>query len=159
MNIPQIYQLVDFITKELCLFSEIHLQKTNDSKSIEACVENFDHVSVLKHQVNKRVQLLKHFMHNLELKDRTIICGLARHLDAQRQRSFVTNCLKKTSVLTDNCKGILFGKIQNLLLYNIYLEENSIIEHVSNPNRLFSDLYLQIDIPTGVILFLCLFNF
>lgn len=150
LNIPQIYQLVDFITKELCLFSEIHLQKTNDSKSIEACVENFDHVSVLKHQVNKRVQLLKHFMHNLKLKDRTIICGLARHLDAQRQRSFVTNCFKNTSVLTDNCKGILFGKIQNLLLYNIYLEENSIIEHVSNPNRLFSDLYSQIDIPTGL---------
>lgn len=134
---------------ELCFITEKNFQKLTN-QSLESFTNTSDHYSILKFILTKRVQLLKHFMNNTNLNRESLIRSVLARIESQKQHSFVATCFK--SQLFDNIslKEKLFAKIQSLLLYNIYLEENGIIEHISNSNRLFSTLYSKIDIPTSV---------
>lgn len=152
LNEKQICYLLDFTIKELCLVTEIHLKKELESNrlSIEALTNNFNQILILKVTVNKRVQLLKYFLKSRRLKRSNTIRNISVHLETQKRGTFIASCFSGLTLLDTNCRDKLFGKIQSLLLYNFYLEENSVIEFVSNPSRLFSDYYSKIDIPTSV---------
>lgn len=88
-------------------------------------------INELKFKLNKRVQLLKHFLKQYAHSHKDdLIDKITKHLDKQHQ------------------SNALFRQIKNFLLYSIYLEENTIVNYIKNPQRLFSNLYYQIDIPT-----------
>ncbi len=70
-----------------------------------------------------------------------LIEKIVKHLEKQKQIFTQNNASKEK----------YYSKIQNFLLYSIYLEENSIINYIKNPHRIFSNLYYKIDIPTKVI--------
>jgi hypothetical protein len=156
LNEKQICNLLDFIVRELCLVTEIHLKrelelnKSDNKMSVEELTNNFNQISVLKVTVNKRVKLLKYFLKSLHLKRSNTIRNISIHLERQKRSVFVASCFNNQAIKEKSCRDDLFNKIQSLLIYNFYLEENSVIEFVSNPNRLFSDYYSQIDIPTSV---------
>jgi len=131
----QIFRLNDFILEEMCLNN------------------NENELTDLKFKLNKRVQLLKHFFKNYDLnhfkrnhknndnnnsrfkkQKENLIEKIIKHLEKQKHLS----------------KHKFYSQIQSFLLYSIYLEENSIINYIKNPHRIFSNLYYQIDIPTKV---------
>ena len=133
--------------------------------SFQIFTNKFDLYSILKCKLTKRVQLLTYFMKNSKLNKDSMLRSIITRLEWQKQScQFVNNCFKHSRSDTDtdsqtqtanrqlpaNVKENLFTKLQNLLLYNIYLEENSIIEYVSNSNRVFAEYYSKIDIPTSV---------
>ena len=127
--------------------------------------QNEHELANLKFKLNKRVQLLKHFFKNYDLnhtkrnlnknnnnnsnnnnnkfkkQKENLIEKIVKHLEKQKQ-IFTQNNVSKEKY---------YSKIQNFLLYSIYLEENSIINYIKNPHRIFSNLYYKIDIPTKVI--------
>lgn len=153
----QICQLLNFIIKELCLLCEIDLKKFSESNKgltkselLEYIANKFDHLSVLKFKLNERVQLLNNFLKNPHLKTESVVQSIIANLEVQKKSDFIEDCFNDADFLQMNMKMKLFGRIQNLLLYYIYLEENSIIEYISNSNRIFSELYSKIDIPTSL---------
>ncbi len=132
----QIYRLIDFIVQEMCL---------NYAHKKDETQEKFSQTNELKFKLNKRVQLLKHFFKSFDSNKKQkemLITKIIRHLDEQKH-NFVR---QNNNMLSEK----FYTQIQNFFLYSIYLEENSIINHIKNPHRLFSNLYYQIDIPTKV---------
>lgn len=116
----------------------------------------------LKYKLNKRIQLLKHFFRSAQIKKEKLFKNLIDHLKYQKQ---IINKLimNKKDTLISVTNGILnsmecvknpnlLDRIHALFLYNIYLEENSIINYVTNSTRLFSNFYSYIDMPTQVAL-------
>ena len=143
----QICRLIDFIVQEMC---QNYAHKHDESQ------ENFNQITQLKFKLNKRVQLLKHFFKSFDSNNKQkeiLIMKIIKHLDEQKH-SFVSRSNNNNINNNNNFNNIisekLYSQIQNFLMYSIYLEENSIINHVKNPHRLFSNLYYQIDIPTKV---------
>ncbi len=114
--------------------------------------------------LNKRVQLLKNFLNSKRLDKEKLFVNIVKHLDSQKknlckflarnhsekvvENSIVKQFLKHPSSNSRNFIESILQKIQNLFMYGLYLEENSFIYHVPNPNRIFSNLYYEIDIPT-----------
>ncbi len=152
----QIECLLDFIVKEMCLIYEasiLALNKNND-ELLDFYIKQFDKLTHLKFRLNKRIQLLKHFLIDPKLDKLFLAERIVAHLERPKHAfSLYFSCsLNSTNQQLDSAiKEKIVFKIQSLFLYNIYLEENSIIDFVSNPHRLFSSLYFQTDIPTGVI--------
>ena len=149
-------RLLDYIVKEMCLISEgslcVHLSdervcQLSANERLDFYMSQFDQLATLKCRLNKRVQLLEHFIANPGLERSSLLKRIVAHLERQKQRNFL---FCDEQALETSVKEKLFAKIQHLLLYNIYLEENAIINFISNPHRLFSSFYYQIDIPTEV---------
>ena len=149
-------RLLDYIVKEMCLICEgslcVHLSdervcKMSANERLDFYMSRFDQLAALKCRLNKRVQLLEHFIANPNLERSSLLKRIVTHLERQKQRNFL---FADEQALETGVKEKLFAKIQHLLLYNIYLEENAIINFISNPHRLFSSFYYQIDIPTAV---------
>jgi len=140
----------------MCLISESSLRENSrqartEETSLDTLLNNLDLYSILKFKLTKRVQLLTHFMKNPSLDKNSIIRSIIKQLDAQKDLTFMEACFTSHDLMLERrLKEKLFTKIQNLLLYNIYLEENFIINFIPNSDRLFSDYYSKIDIPTSV---------
>lgn len=127
--------------EEICL-------NLNDKKSLDNTKLND-----LKFKLNKRVQLLKHFFknfdHNYNKKNKKNETHKIKILKTKQKENLIAKITKHLDKKKHN--NTLFQQIQNFILYSIYLEENSIINYIKNPHRIFSNLYYQIDIPTKVI--------
>ena len=120
--------------------------------------QNEHELANLKFKLNKRVQLLKHFLKNYDLNHTKRNLNNSNNNKFKKQKEnliekIVKHLEKQKQIFTQNnvFKEKYYSKIQNFLLYSIYLEENSIINYIKNPHRIFSNLYYKIDIPTKVI--------
>ena len=138
--------LIDYLIEEMCILYEKN-RIQNEAKKHKNDDELF---ADLKYKLIKRVQLVKHFLKSSRIKKDSLFDKIILHLQNQKQHvSKMKECLSQFN--NNNCKinheNVLI-KIQHLFLYCIYLEENSIINHITNPNRLFSNFYYKIDIPT-----------
>ena len=125
-----------------------------ESNENESRTEKRNQITELKFKLNKRVQLLKHFFKSFEdnkkgnsstKQKEILIMKIIKHLD-RKKKVFIQNIASNVLIGEK-----FYAQIQNFLMYSIYLEENSIINHIKNPHRLFSNLYYQIDIPTKVL--------
>lgn len=123
-------------------------------------------IDEIKFLLIKRIQFLKHFLKNQNLNKPKLLSKIILQLQSQKQQEknlnrffnefFIyvnnneTNISNKKSHEGERKFLYLLSKIQTLFLYCFYLEENSIINHITNPSRLFSNLFFQIDMPTQV---------
>ena len=107
----------------------------------------------IKFKLVKRIQFLNHFLKNPHLNKTKLFSQIMAHLQYQKQqeknlKTFLNHVDNEKA--GDKLHSNLLHKIHTVFLYCFYLEENSIINFVTNPNRLFSNLYFKIDIPTQV---------
>ena len=159
LNETQICNLVDFVIEEMFLLHDAHKYQKSDrtSQAME------DRLLIDLHiNLNQRVQLLKHFFNNPKINKESMFKMLANHLQLiQRKELFkILNSPQSSAqnliirkILLNNSKSYVeahLQKIQNLFLYSVYIEENTIIHQVANANRIFSDFYYQIDLPTAI---------
>ncbi len=148
----QICCLVDFVIEEMFLLHD-------SRKDSEPTIDDNRLLIDLNINLNRRVQLLKHFFNNKKIKKDLLFKKIIAHLQMYQRKELCkilstnqpsTNLIiKKLSIRNDkvNVENLL-QKFQNIFLYSVYLEENSIIYHLPNANRLFSTFYFQIDLPT-----------
>ncbi len=151
LNENQICCLIDMIIEETCISYEKNRIKPNDHLILdhnENLVKDYEDMDLveLKFKMNKRIQLLKHFFKNyFHLKKEKLFEKIVQHLNQQKLKLTKINIFESENI--EN-KKIIFNKIQTLFLYCVYLEENLLIHFVINSNRMFSNIFYQIDKPT-----------
>ena len=152
LNENQICCLIDMIIEETCISYEKNKIKPKSDQLIldhnENLVKDYEDIDLveLKFKLNKRIQLLKHFFKNyLHIKKEKLFEKIIQHLNQQKLKLTKINIFQCENI--EN-KKIIFNKIQTLFLYCVYLEENLLINFVINPNRIFSNIFYQIDKPT-----------
>jgi hypothetical protein len=161
----QICCLADFIIEEMCLlYQSRNLTSEKRNQQEKSLFEE------IKFKLVKRIQFLKHFLKNPKLNKSKLLSKIIMQLQLQKQQEKNLNSFLNQSTINNNNTNTnndnnnnnndinlktatkkhlsLLVKIQTLFLYCFYLEENSIINHITNPSRLFSNLYFEIDIPT-----------
>ena len=112
-------------------------------------VDDDENSKLLLNNSFKRVQLLIHFLKSkqfVSLKDNQDSFELIiDHLKKQ---------VEELNKLNDSNGYItspdLLNSLQSMLMFAIYLEDHSIIESISNPNRVFFHFYHLVNQPTKV---------
>jgi len=155
----------------MCLLyqrSQLQTDKNKDTENNKNSYLNKEDqtlIDEIKFKLVKRIQFLKHFLKKSNFNNSKLLSKIILQLQHQKQQEenlnrffnefFVhsVNNSDETKTTNNNDNGRkkflnLLSKIQTLFLYCFYLEENSIINHITNPSRLFSNLFFQIDIPT-----------
>jgi len=155
----------------MCLLyqrSQLHSKKTVNETNKNSYFNKEDQslIDEIKFRLVKRIQFLKHFLKNTNLNKPKLLNKIILQLQYQKQQEknfnkffneffiYVNVDHTKKSNNNNECEKKylnILSKIQTLFLYCFYLEENSIINHITNPSRLFSNLFFQIDMPTQVI--------
>ena len=153
----------------MCLLYENSLRESNkkvllkeeNNKKNSYNEEDQHLVDEIKLKLFKRIQFLKHFLKNTKLNKFSLFKRIILQLQLQKNQEKNMDTFFNESLIYNNSKNNkknksklnLLSKIQTLFLYSFYLEENSIINYITNPSRLFSNLYFQFDIPTQVRIF------
>lgn len=98
----------------------------------------------------KRVQLLIHFLKSkqfiLDRHHQNPFELIVDHLKTQVEELNKLNKSSKESVTSSE----LLIALQSMLMFAIYLEDHSILESISNPNRVFFQFYNLANQPTKV---------
>jgi hypothetical protein len=169
----QIGSLLDYIVQEMLLHAHSGSDRLTSSPTGDQDLDHHDLTDLSHQRLNKRIQLVTHFFKSKSLDKQLLFEFILVHLKSQKEavNRLTTGSKENVDFLRkifpsehDPVKiNNLLTKVQTLVLYSIYLEENSIIYHIANPSRLFSSIYHKIDLPTQVLLsrttcFLCLLS-
>lgn len=159
LNEKQICTVIDYIIDEMLKYNNNNStisQKESTANASELINSHSQTLTMLTIS-HKRIQLLVRFFKNNNVINKTQFFNLILdHLKKQREQ------LNRFSIIIQNPKNSItdddyytmrsnfINSMQRIILFAIYTEDDSIMNHIDNPDRIFSNLYNQINQPTSV---------